>query len=209
MYTIFFKRLLDFILALIVLLIFSPAIIITIICLSISYKGNPFFFQERPGKNENLFKIIKFKTMNDCRDKNGNLLPDNERITTMGNFVRKTSLDELPQLINVLKGDMSLVGPRPLLQIYLSYYTPKEKKRHNVKPGITGYAQVNGRNFLEWDQKLQYDVYYVEHLSFLLDVKILFKTVYKVLFSKDVSVDPSQFQPPLHIVRQPNKTTPN
>jgi lipopolysaccharide/colanic/teichoic acid biosynthesis glycosyltransferase len=150
-------------------------------------KGTPFFFQTRPGKNEKLFKIIKFKTMTDARDAKGELLPDKERITWIGNIIRKTSLDEIPQLLNVIKGDMALVGPRPLLPEYLPLYDEEQKKRHLVKPGITGWAQVNGRNAISWKEKFKYDVWYVENQSFLLDVKILFLTVKKVFKSEGIS----------------------
>ena len=150
--------------------------------------GKPFFYQLRPGKGERIFKIIKFKTMNDRRDANGQLLPDAERLTKIGTFVRKTSLDEIPQLLNVLKGDMSLIGPRPLLVKYLPYYSKREQLRHTVRPGITGLAQVNGRNKLNWDDRLELDAQYVENLSFLLDIKILFRTIINVLLRKDIAV---------------------
>jgi sugar transferase len=150
--------------------------------------GKPFFYQLRPGKGERIFKIIKFKTMNDRRDANGQLLPDAERLTKIGTFVRKTSLDEIPQLLNVLKGDMSLIGPRPLLVKYLPYYSKREQLRHTVRPGITGLAQVNGRNKLNWDDRLELDAQYVENLSFLLDIKILFRTIVNVLLRKDIAV---------------------
>jgi lipopolysaccharide/colanic/teichoic acid biosynthesis glycosyltransferase len=205
-YKTIIKPILDVLAASVILVIISPIFLVVMLLLYIANQGKPFFLQLRPGKNEALFKIIKFKTMNDRADEHGVLLPDAERLTRIGNFVRKTSLDEIPQLINVIKGDMSLVGPRPFLPIYLPYYTDDEKKRHWVKPGITGYAQVNGRNYLEWDQKLKFDVYYVNNMSFTLDIKILFKTAYKVLGSKDVSVDPSKIQPPLHLVRGKTNT---
>ena len=177
----------DFFIAILGLIILSPVFIVIIIILSISNKWNPFFFQLRPGKNEKIFKLVKFKTMNDKRDENGNSLSDADRLTKIGNFIRKTSLDEIPQLINVLKGDMSLVGPRPLLIQYLPLYNQKQKRRHNVKPGITGLAQVNGRNAISWEQKFEYDVQYVDRLSFILDVKILFLTVFKVFKSEGIS----------------------
>lgn len=160
------------------------------ILLILANKGSPFFFQQRPGKNEKIFKIIKFKTMNDAKDSDGNLLPDAERLTKVGNFIRKTSLDEIPQLINVIKGDMSLIGPRPLLISYLDLYDEFEKQRHNVRPGITGWAQVNGRNAIDWETKFKLDVYYVENLSFWLDIKIALKTIKNVLISKDISIQP-------------------
>lgn len=151
-------------------------------------KGNPFFLQLRPGKNERLFRIIKFKTMNDRLDDKGNLLPDSERITPVGKFVRRTSLDEIPQLLNVLKGDMSLVGPRPLLPQYLDLYDSFQKQRHVVKPGITGWAQVNGRNAISWSEKLSYDVWYVKNISFVLDIKIILKTIQKVVLSEGINM---------------------
>ena len=187
MYKNFFKPIIDITLALIGLLIWSPLILLTIILLAIANKGKPFFFQRRPGKDGDIFKIIKFRTMTDERDEKGNLLPDSERLTTTGKLVRKTSIDEIPQLFNVLKGEMSLIGPRPLLPEYLPLYNEFQRKRHGVKPGITGWAQVNGRNTISWDQKFAYDVWYVENLTFLLDVKILFLTVKKVVSSADVS----------------------
>ena len=182
MYKFFFKRTLDFIASLIGLILLSPIFVIVTISLFFANQGKPFFFQVRPGKNEKLFKIIKFKTMNDKKDTNGILLSDNERLTLMGRFVRKTSLDEIPQLINVLKGDMSVIGPRPLLPEYLSLYTDEQKKRHNVRPGITGLAQVKGRNAMKFSERFINDVYYVENLSLFLDIKILFLTLKSVLF---------------------------
>lgn len=187
MYKSFFKKILDFIIALLGLLILSPLLLLIIISLTIANKSNPFFFQVRPGKNEIIFKIIKFKTMNDKKDTQGNLLSDAKRLTKIGSFARKTSLDELPQLINVLKGDMSLIGPRPLLPEYLPLYNIEQRKRHNVKPGITGWAQVNGRNAISWIQKFDYDVWYVENCSFLLDIKILFLTLKKVFIREGIS----------------------
>jgi len=165
---------------LIIIIIVTPLLLIISVLLIFSYKGNPFFTQERPGKDAKVFKLIKFKTMNDKRDSKGNLLPDSERITSIGRFLRKYSLDELPQFFNVLRGDMSLVGPRPLLVKYLPLYNDRQAKRHLVKPGITGLAQVSGRNNLSWEEKFELDVYYVENVSFLMDVKILLKTLYKV-----------------------------
>ncbi|MCG2611278.1 sugar transferase [Flavobacterium sp. SM15] len=187
MYRSFFKRFFDFSLASIALLVLSPLIILVVIGLFFANSGKVFFFQQRPGKNEVIFKIVKFKTMNDKKDAKGNLLPDAERLTAVGNFVRKTSLDELPQLINVLKGDMSLIGPRPLLVHYLPLYNQQQKKRHNVRPGITGWAQVNGRNAISWQQKFEYDVWYVDHISFKLDFIILLKTIQKVIKSEGIT----------------------
>ena len=178
---------LDFLLALIGLFLLSPILVFVSIGLYYANNGKPFFFQLRPGKNEKLFKIIKFKTMNDKIDAEGNLLSDELRLTKIGSFVRKTSLDEIPQLLNVLKGDMSLIGPRPLLPQYLPLYSKEQKKRHQVKPGITGWAQVNGRNAISWEQKFEYDVWYVTQLSFLLDVKIVLMTVKKVFVSEGIS----------------------
>jgi len=187
MYKIFFKRILDFIAALIGFILLSPVFFVVMIGLFFANQGKPFFFQTRPGKNERLFNIIKFKTMNDKKDSKGALLPDSDRLTKIGAFVRKTSLDEIPQLLNVLKGDMSLIGPRPLLIQYLPLYNNFQKKRHSIRPGITGWAQINGRNAISWTQKFEYDVWYVEHCSFALDVKILFLTVKKVFVREGIS----------------------
>ena len=187
MYKTTIKPNLDFLAALIGLILLSPIFVLVILLLAIANNGKPFFFQTRPGENERLFSIIKFKTMNDKKDKKGNILPDAERLTAIGSFVRKTSLDEIPQLLNVLKGDMSLVGPRPLLPEYLPLYTLEQKRRHEVKPGITGWAQVNGRNALSWSDKFKRDVEYVEQQSFVLDCKILFLTLKKVLVSEGIS----------------------
>ena len=187
MYKTTIKPFLDFLAALIGLILMSPIFVIVTLLLALANEGKPFFFQTRPGENERLFSIIKFKTMNDKKDKNGKLLPDAERLTAVGKFVRKTSLDEIPQLLNVLKGDMSLVGPRPLLPEYLPLYTLEQKRRHEVKPGITGWAQVNGRNALSWSDKFKRDVEYVEQQSFVLDCKILFLTLKKVLVSEGIS----------------------
>lgn len=187
MYKSYFKRTIDFIGALTGLLLLSPLFLIVTVGLYFANQGKPFFFQNRPGKNGNLFKIIKFKTMNDKKDTNGNLLSDAIRLTKIGSFVRKTSLDELPQLLNVIKGDMSLIGPRPLLPQYLPLYNAFQNRRHEVKPGITGWAQVNGRNAISWNQKFAYDVWYVDHMSFGLDIKIIFKTLLKVVKSDGIS----------------------
>lgn len=187
MYRSLFKHIIDFILALIGLIILSPIFLVVWICLLIANDGKPFFFQLRPGKHAKLFHIVKFKTMNDRKDANGVLLADHLRLTKIGSFVRKTSLDELPQLINVLKGDMSLIGPRPLLPEYLPLYSKAQSRRHEVKPGITGWAQVNGRNAINWDEKFQLDVWYVDHLSFNLDFKIIMLTLKKVLVREGIS----------------------
>ena len=181
MYKIFFKPLLDFVLSFLGLIISSPIFLIVFIALLLANKGKVFFLQKRPGKNEEIFKIIKFRTMNDKRDAQGNLLPDEERLTSIGKLVRKTSLDEIPQLINVLLGNMSLIGPRPLLPEYLPLYNDFQKKRHLIKPGITGWAQINGRNAVDWEKKFMFDVWYVENMSFLLDLQIMFLTLKKVL----------------------------
>jgi undecaprenyl phosphate N,N'-diacetylbacillosamine 1-phosphate transferase len=191
MYKSFFKRILDFSIALLGLLILSPLLLFIIIGLTFANNGKPFFFQLRPGKNGEIFKIVKFKTMNDKKDAAGNLLSDAERLTAIGSFVRKTSLDEIPQLLNVLKGDMSLIGPRPLLPEYLPLYNETQKRRHEVKPGITGWAQVNGRNAISWQQKFEYDVWYVENFSFLLDLQILNKTIKKVFKREGITAENS------------------
>lgn len=187
MYKHFFKRAIDFTIVFIALLMIWPILAIVTIWLHFANKGaGAFFFQERPGKGEMIFKVIKFKTMTDERDEDGNLLPDEQRITKVGKFVRSTSIDELPQLINVLKGDMSLIGPRPLLVKYLPYYTEEERLRHTVRPGISGWAQVNGRNTIGWDKKLGYDVEYVKNLSLMMDIKVLVKTIKNVLSRADI-----------------------
>lgn len=181
MYKVYFKPLLDCVVSLLGIVVLSPIFLVILISLFISNNGKVFFVQNRPGKNEKIFKIIKFRTMNNKKDAHGNLLPDAERLTYLGKIVRKTSLDEIPQLINVLKGDMSLIGPRPLLPEYLSLYNERQKKRHTVKPGITGWAQINGRNAVEWNKKFEFDVWYIENLSFILDLQILFLTLKKVV----------------------------
>ena len=206
MYKNCFKRVIDFVIVLTALLIIWPFLLIIYIWLTIANKGaGALFYQERPGKNEKIFKVMKFKSMTDERDEDGNLLPDSQRLTKVGSFVRKTSIDELPQLINVLKGDMALIGPRPLLPEYLPYYTEREQLRHTVRPGITGWAQVNGRNNVTWDQKLELDAYYVEHLSFVMDIKVLFTTIKNVLGGKDVVVVPSTKAGKLNVERADRK----
>lgn len=189
MYLNFFKPLLDLIVAFIGLLVLAPLFLLVGILLAIANKGNPFFFQTRPGKDGRLFRIIKFKTMSDEKDENGNLLPDDKRLTSIGRFTRKTSLDEIPQLINILKGDMSLVGPRPLLPEYLELYNSRQKRRHEVKPGITGWTQINGRNELDWEEKFEYDVWYVQHVNFFIDLEIILKTFKKVAMGEGVNAE--------------------
>lgn len=192
MYNSFFKRLIDCVGASFGLLILSPIFVIAIVGLYFANQGKPFFFQLRPGLEGKIFKIIKFKTMNDKKDAEGNLLPDEERLTKIGKFVRKTSLDEIPQLLNVIKGEMSLIGPRPLLPEYLPLYDAIQRRRHDVKPGITGWAQVNGRNAISWQQKFEYDVWYVDNLNFALDVKIVFLTIKKVFKREGISSSTSE-----------------
>lgn len=187
MYRLFFKRFFDILVSLVVLLLAFPVILIAFLILAYQNKGKVFFFQERPGLHQRAFQIIKFKTMTDAKDDEGKLLPDNERITKAGKTIRKLSIDELPQLINVLKGDMSLIGPRPLLFKYIPLYSEIQLQRHNVRPGITGWAQVNGRNSISWAKKFELDVYYVNHLSFLFDIKILWKTFIKVIKTEGVN----------------------
>jgi lipopolysaccharide/colanic/teichoic acid biosynthesis glycosyltransferase len=192
MYKNIFKNIIDRITSLIFLLILSPILLIITILLFIVNNGIPFFFQERVGKNEKFFKIIKFKTMNDDKDENGKLLQDKDRITIVGKFIRKTSLDEIPQLFNILKGDMSFVGPRPLFVKYLPYYNEFEKQRHLVKPGITGLSQINGRNMILWDERIRLDIEYTKNISFLIDIKIITKTILNVIKQKDIVVVPSE-----------------
>jgi lipopolysaccharide/colanic/teichoic acid biosynthesis glycosyltransferase len=187
MYDKFFKRGLDILISSLILIFSFPIFILVSLILIYINKGKPFFFQMRPGFREKQIYIIKFKSMTDEKGPDGNLLPDIERMTSFGNFLRKTSIDELPQLVNVLKGDMSLVGPRPLLFKYIPLYTEDQRRRHNVKPGITGLAQVSGRNSISWTEKFKHDIYYVDNLSFLLDIKILFLTFKKVLVSEGIN----------------------
>lgn len=197
MYKHFFKRLIDFTLSLIGLIAISPIFIIVWVWLTIANKGaGALFFQERPGKDEKIYKVIKFKTMTDERDASGKLLPDAERLTKVGRFVRSTSLDEIPQLINVIKGDMSLIGPRPLLVQYLPLYNEYQKRRHEVRPGITGWAQVNGRNAISWDQKFEYDIWYVDNISFSLDIKVFIRTIQKVFKREGINSDTSSTMEP-------------
>lgn len=188
MYKHFFKRFFDFWIALVALLCLSPLLVIIIIWLHFANKGaGVFFFQERPGKNGKIFKVIKFKSMTDALDENGELLPNEQRITRVGAFIRKTSIDELPQLFNVLKGDMALIGPRPLRVDYLPLYSKEQARRHEVRPGITGWAQVKGRNAISWTKKFEYDVWYVDNLFFILDMRIIFMTIMKVLKRADIN----------------------
>ncbi|MEP0133065.1 MAG: sugar transferase [Eudoraea sp.] len=186
-YTKHIKVLIDFLAAFLLISLLSPILIISTIGLYFVNDGAPFFFQLRPGQNEKLFRVIKFKTMTDKRDAQGKLLPDSERLTSLGKLLRKSSVDELPQLLNVLKGDMSIVGPRPLLPEYLSLYTKNQARRNEVRPGITGWAQVNGRNAISWKQKFEYDVWYIDNISFKLDIKILFYTIFKVIKSEGIN----------------------
>lgn len=189
MYKNFLKRFIDFFAAFIGLLLLSPLFIIVTVGLFIANNGKPFFFQARPGRHGEIFKIVKFKTMTDKKDKSGELLPDADRLTAIGSFVRKTSLDEIPQLINVLKGDMSLIGPRPLLPQYLPLYSSAQARRHEVRPGITGWAQVNGRNAISWSKKFELDVWYVDHVSLQTDIKVFLTTFRKVFKSEGISAD--------------------
>lgn len=180
----------------VVLICISPVLLVVTIWLQFANKGaGAFFYQERPGKNGKIFKVVKYKTMTDEKDENGNLLPDSERLTKVGRFVRSTSIDELPQLFNVLKGDMALIGPRPLLVQYLPYYTEREQLRHTVRPGISGWAQVHGRNTAKWDDRLELDAYYAEHVSLWLDLKVIAITIKNVIMRKDISVDSNAVEP--------------
>ncbi|WP_455668053.1 sugar transferase [Phocaeicola sp.] len=189
MYKKYIKRMFDFVISVSLLIILSPVFLLIMTLLAISNKGKVFFLQLRPGKDEKNIHVIKFKTMNEKCDMDGKLLPDKERLTCIGRFIRSTSLDELPQLLNVVYGTMSLIGPRPLLLKYLPYYTSQERIRHSVSPGITGWAQINGRNMVDWDARLAMDVWYIEHLSFTLDLKILFLTIFKVLKRSNLKID--------------------
>ena len=185
------KRTVDFILSSFLLVFLFPLLTFIVLLLFFANNGKPFFTQLRPGKNEKVFRLIKLKTMNDKKDEQGNLLSDAERLTSIGKFVRKTSIDELPQLFNVLKGDMALIGPRPLLAQYLPLYNEFQKRRHEVRPGITGWAQINGRNSINWQQKFEYDVWYIDNLTFILDIKIYFLTLLKVFKSQGISSNSS------------------
>ncbi len=199
MYKHFFKRLLDFIISLIALICISPILLVVTIWLYFANKGaGVFFFQERPGKDAKIFKVIKFKTMTDERDADGILLPDAQRLTKVGRFVRSTSIDELPQLFNVLKGDMALIGPRPLLVKYLPLYSPEQARRHEVRPGISGWAQCHGRNAISWTEKFKLDVWYVDHCTLLTDIKVIWITVMKVLKRVDISNDAAATMPPFN-----------
>jgi len=191
MYNFFLKRIFDFLLSLTAILLLSPLLLILIIAGMVKMGGNPFFTQERPGKNGKIFKLVKFKSMNNKRDENGELLPDEVRLTNYGRFIRNTSLDELPELINILKGDMAIVGPRPLLVRYLTRYNATQARRHEVRPGLTGLAQVNGRNAISWEEKFRYDVEYVDKVSLLLDIKIILKTALKVVKRDGISSETS------------------
>ena len=198
----YIKRFFDIFSSFLALVVLSPLLLILIVVGSFVMKGNPFFTQQRPGKNEKIFKLIKFRTMTNAKDKDGNLLPDADRLTKYGEFLRNTSLDELPELINILKGDMSVIGPRPLLVQYLPYYTEIERHRHDVRPGLSGLAQVNGRNNVTWEEKFDWDVKYVEDMNLILDIKILCKTVFNVLKRDDVVVDSYEVEPNLDDVRR-------
>lgn len=194
MYKHFFKRLFDFLISLIVLICLSPFFLVIMVWLHFANKGaGVFFTQERPGLNSKIFKVIKFKSMTDEKDENGHLLPNDKRITSAGRFIRKFSIDELPQLINVFKGDMALIGPRPLLKRYLELYTPEQARRHEVRPGLTGWAQVHGRNNISWTEKFKLDVWYVDHCSLWVDIKVIFMTIKNVFAGKDVSVMSGSF----------------
>jgi lipopolysaccharide/colanic/teichoic acid biosynthesis glycosyltransferase len=192
MYAKFIKRPLDFLLALNAFILLSPILLVLTIIGAVAMKGNPFFVQPRPGKNERIFKLIKFRTMTSERDENGNLLPDDKRLTKYGKFLRSTSLDELPELINIIKGDMAIVGPRPLLVEYLPLYNERQRKRHQVRQGLTGLAQINGRNAISWDEKFELDIKYVENITFLGDLKILFKTFISVFKREGISSSTSE-----------------
>lgn len=198
----YIKRFFDIVSSLLAIIVLSPILLCLIIIGAIQMKGNPFFTQERPGKDEKIFKLIKFRTMTNAKDKEGNLLPDADRLTKYGVFLRNTSLDELPELINILKGDMSVIGPRPLLVQYLPYYTEEERHRHDVRPGLSGLAQANGRNNVTWEEKFAWDIKYVNEMSLILDINILLKTVFNVLKRDDVVVDSYEVEPNLDDIRR-------
>ena len=208
MYAKFFKRLIDFLLSLIALIVLSPVLLVLIILGAIKMKGNPFFTQLRPGKDEKIFKLIKFRSMTCEKDKDGKFLPDDIRLTRYGRILRSTSLDELPELLNILIGDMSIVGPRPLLVEYLPYYTEEERHRHDVRPGLTGWAQVNGRNNVgSWEERFAYDLEYVNNLTFSMDMKVIFKTVSKVIKRSDIQVGSEIKVGRLDVARRENINT--
>ncbi len=194
MYEKFFKRIIDFILSLLGIIILSPVFIILIVSGTFFMRGNPFFTQLRPGKDEKIFRLIKFRTMDNRKDSNGNLLPDDVRLNRYGKFLRSTSLDELPELFNIVKGDMAIVGPRPLLVSYLPWYTEREQHRHDVRSGLTGLAQINGRNYIGWDERLELDVQYVENITLWTDVVIIIKTVFKIIKKQDIAVDTNKIE---------------
>ncbi|PIB23027.1 sugar transferase [Maribacter sp. 4G9] len=199
---IYLKRFFDIVLSLLGLVILSPILLVVALFLFLDFKGTPFFTQQRPGRDEHIFHVLKFKTMNNKKDASGNLLPDTERLTPLGIFIRKTSIDELPQLINVLKGDMSLIGPRPLLVKYLPYYREEERIRFTVRPGITGLAQISGRNYMTWDEKFKKDIQYVQNMSFSQDLFIFYKTIFKIFKTSDVELDQSSYMSDLDIERK-------
>lgn len=198
----YFKKIFDYIGAIVLLILFSPIIVVTSVLLMIQNRGTPFFFQERNGKNEKVFRVIKFKTMTDEKDADGNLLPNSKRLTPLGRIIRKTSIDELPQLFNILKGDMSFIGPRPLPVRYLPYFTKEERRRFSINPGISGLAQVSGRNLVHWDKRLSLDVEYVEMMSLKTDLSILYKTIINVLNRKNLVVDPTTTMIDLDVLRR-------
>lgn len=187
-YAKYIKRITDFLLSLCAIVVLSPILLILTAIGAVAMKGNPFFTQQRPGKNEKIFRLVKFRTMSNAKDKDGKLLPDNVRLNKYGKFLRSTSLDELPELFNILKGDMAIVGPRPLVPQYLPYYNERERHRHDVRPGLTGLAQINGRNCINWPQRFSYDIEYVENIKFTFDISIIFRTVLKVLKRSDITV---------------------
>ncbi|MBQ6169197.1 MAG: sugar transferase [Ruminococcus sp.] len=202
MYAKCFKRVFDFILSLGAIIVLSPILILLTAVGAVAMGGNPFFTQKRPGKHEKIFRLIKFRTMNNKKDKHGKLLPDEKRLTRYGKWLRSTSLDELPELFNILRGDMAIIGPRPLLVEYLPYYKKNERHRHDVRPGLTGWAQVHGRNFVNWDDRLSYDCYYVRHISFMLDAKIVLMTIKTVLGRSNVASDTAKAEGNLADIRR-------